>query len=791
MLTICSLVSAASMALPLQGGDLDAPNGLLAEQRPPQPRLSSEIHGKGPALLPQAVPISAATEERPSTFTPAEAAAQTGTLPAALDSAPLVPNRVFVDQPRGEDVWARGRSYKARMGGGTFDYIPFLGSTAPRNFPVRFELQKVVVAGSTVPLVEGDLNWSTEALEQNRGPVIERYLLGTQAVEQTFVVPRQPKGALTVHIGVETELTFAAQEVGAIYRNDLGAVRIGAAFAVDARGQSFPLSSTHTNRGYTINVPAEVVAAATYPLTIDPIINTFDVDTFAAELTCPKVVTHWLTGESYVIYVENFSATDADVFSSIISVSDVVTSFAYVDMTTDKWGSPDLACAQSDATVLVACAVEEEVHGRRLGLPAAGFDPVFRVDSGSYGRTKSHVSVGGDALDRFLVVWQREWSATDTDVFARLVNSSATPIGTTEIVLDNSAADYRRPDCSAHNGMINTVSARWAVVAERNDTPTRTIVAAEIRWNGIIDEDFYTIYSSSQPPEFPIVSSPLEAAGPKTFMTVFRRSYGAETDIQSIAFRDGAVVATNNLSVSDLPGNFLDRQYPAGIETNGLRFSLLWRDAGPGLSWVSTLSLLGNSICANRSDLISGASIAACSSLFPRTDPRGFDPNLLLLWEEESSAPTSIRAAVYNDYAACLGLTFCSSVLNSTTVDGVLYGEGTGVAGEPITLHAQRLPLNQFGMFVVSNERGTFPGAGGSAGTLCLGGMIGRYQFQVASSGPTGTMSVGINTNSIPTPTAPVAVQPGETWYFQCWHRDIGTTGATSNYTRGLQVTFI
>jgi hypothetical protein len=33
-------------------------------------------------------------------------------------------------------------------------------------------------------------------------------------------------------------------------------------------------------------------------------------------------------------------------------------------------------------------------------------------------------------------------------------------------------------------------------------------------------------------------------------------------------------------------------------------------------------------------------------------------------------------------------------------------------------------------------------------------------------------------------------VVPGETWYFQAWHRDLVGGTATTNFTDGLEVTF-
>ena len=38
-------------------------------------------------------------------------------------------------------------------------------------------------------------------------------------------------------------------------------------------------------------------------------------------------------------------------------------------------------------------------------------------------------------------------------------------------------------------------------------------------------------------------------------------------------------------------------------------------------------------------------------------------------------------------------------------------------------------------------------------------------------------------------PQNPVSAQPGEAWYFQCWHRDANPT-TTSNFTDAVSVTF-
>ena len=123
---------------------------------------------------------------------------------------------------------------------------------------------------------------------------------------------------------------------------------------------------------------------------------------------------------------------------------------------------------------------------------------------------------------------------------------------------------------------------------------------------------------------------------------------------------------------------------------------------------------------------------------------------------------------------------------NSTGVPGVLHAAGSDVLVEnDVTLRAEDLPANQFGYFLASLQEGFVANAGGSAGNLCLGGSIARYAKDVQNSGTLGAFELAIDLEQIPF-TPPVAVQSGETWRFQAWHRD----GVTSNFTDGLALTF-
>ena len=83
---------------------------------------------------------------------------------------------------------------------------------------------------------------------------------------------------------------------------------------------------------------------------------------------------------------------------------------------------------------------------------------------------------------------------------------------------------------------------------------------------------------------------------------------------------------------------------------------------------------------------------------------------------------------------------------------------------------------------------GFVAGPGGSQGNLCILGQLGRFRSQLQNSGQTGSVSIDVDLTQIPvTPT--VAVQPGDSWFFQLWYRDINP-GPTSNFSDGLQVDF-
>ncbi|MEZ6013589.1 MAG: hypothetical protein R3F49_00620 [Planctomycetota bacterium] len=163
-------------------------------------------------------------------------------------------------------------------------------------------------------------------------------------------------------------------------------------------------------------------------------------------------------------------------------------------------------------------------------------------------------------------------------------------------------------------------------------------------------------------------------------------------------------------------------------------------------------------------------------------------------------ADSDSTAVYYDEFSLALGIAgvpiganYCNTNANSTGVSGRIDAYGsTAVASNDVTLTATDLPNSAFLFFLTSTSTGQINNPGGSQGNLCLGGAIGRYvgAGQIQNTGMTGSASLALNLNQIPTPNGFVAATAGQTWNYQAWHRDVVGGAATSNFTDATSVTY-
>jgi probable HAF family extracellular repeat protein len=140
-----------------------------------------------------------------------------------------------------------------------------------------------------------------------------------------------------------------------------------------------------------------------------------------------------------------------------------------------------------------------------------------------------------------------------------------------------------------------------------------------------------------------------------------------------------------------------------------------------------------------------------------------------------------------------IGAVLCTATAtNSAGGTGRLVAVGTNVLLTPdFRLRASGLSTNSTAFAFVSRASAMVPNPGGSQGTLCLGGAIGRLlgPGQVQNTGATGTFELALDPRMLPTPIGNVATMAGERWLFQAWYRD-AIPGFTSNFTDAIAVTW-
>lgn len=186
-----------------------------------------------------------------------------------------------------------------------------------------------------------------------------------------------------------------------------------------------------------------------------------------------------------------------------------------------------------------------------------------------------------------------------------------------------------------------------------------------------------------------------------------------------------------------------------------------------------------------------GTDILPNFSQFVSSFSAPLEPGEYTLWFNQTGMfSEAILGFVFESSA--VGTSYCGpGVPNSRGLSGRIDAAGsTVVADNDLTIRGFDLPFNALSLAIVSRTQGFAQMPGGSMGNICLGGAIGRYVNQAASSGLAAEVFVTIDLGAIPGPTGPSVVLPGDTLNFQFWHRDGVMGTATSNFTDGLEVTF-
>jgi len=731
--------------------------------------------------------------------------------------------RVHFDESGDGTTWVRARTYKASFDAEGATYIPFLGSQAPRNFPVRVELDSATIGGTTIALETRGVSHDGTSIAIDRGAIREVWHMGLDSAEQTFELATRPatQGALELRLALETELTIRADAAGFVLDGAHGGVRIGRATAIDADGRRLDLTTRLDGATLAIDVPAEFASHARYPLVVDPMFSTNALEGFTNECSVPDVANAGTSGYYAAVYEYAYSATDADLYTVDLYYGHLVAgSGTWVDSSTALWQLPSIAHNALHDTFLTVAQVRatpssaKEIRCRaRYAGTGTQFGQTL-IQSAILGSC-FYADVGGDPAlvgpTYFLTAWTRSFAANDWDVHARLIDWNGAPVGGT-IFLDNSSAFDWYPSVSKTNGRPPYDTQNWNIVWMRNTTSSNLdIRGAQVRWDGNLTTPTFTVDATPLSETYPSASSPLDAAsGARPWMVAFERNYG-DTDIQAKVLVGTTVVSETNLSATENAA-LLENQIRPSVDSNGQRFVVAYSESYQG----------------NNSDRDAYIATLAYGEFGLRLDEShvNFDYSVRDTYGVQVSC--GITAGNYGfgtyglawpQYGGGPGDAFCGTYYEPATYENFCFGDGTSGAcpcgntggsgrgcANSATIGAGLFPsgstnigADMFSLFAFSMPSSTtclfFQGSTGSSGVSfgdglrCVSGSVVRIGAKTAVGGNATYPEAG----DMPISVRGLVPAVGAERTYQVWYRNAASfcTSSTFNMSSGVRVRWL
>lgn len=723
-------------------------------------------------------------------------------------------SRVHYDQSA-DGTWIRGRNYKAQAAADGFTFIPFLGSQAERNWPVKFRLASAVLEGRAIDLDDdAAVRRDGDRVVLDRGPVDVVYDISNEWVEQSFIVDAAgAEGDLVLELDVQSDLHKYSDGKGFQFAGDRGGMTYSAAIVLDSTGRTAEVPARLRGDKLSLTVSSDFLRTAEGLVVVDPILSTYSVDTVSGDQNGVEVAYDRTTDAYTYVYEDEFSGTDLDIYSTTVDGAGNFVSGRYIDSSSEDWRRPSIAnLNNSDKHLFVAERVNattgySEIVGRILDIPTDALGPEIVIGTGNAAWDNHRPDVGGNSKTTpgavFAVVWERQFS-TSTQPRLRTVASDGTmgPVS----FFDLGAAERTGVVISQSTGDPTAVNI-WNVAYRSVDNATgqESVRGAQFdEMGGVIEPpaDLWTAPLGDSVSEID-VSDALDLDGyDPTYAITFERTPSPEEDTLVIFCRNNQRVGSLHQLQRSEHADLSLTQGSARIGTTSEDFVVTYTESD---GWVDPKTVI------TTFDLTEGAYIAISERRTLLTETGGifteapmasrFSGGLYpsryigLGWAEYNGSDDDVLGGVFfADAPFAQGFQYGYGNPNSTGDRSFLamYGDRSTVSAK--TLTASALPLGSFGFFICGPDFTEVPNPGGSDGVLLVGGSIGRYvgAGEILSSGAAGSFSLTIDPTNLPQPTGFVAAAAGQIWQFQAWHRDVGTGGGgpTSNFTNGVTTLF-
>lgn len=535
---------------------------------------------------------------------------------AWLRAAPApAAEHVLFDAPGDGRLWAVGSTYKASFGADGFVYVPFFGSDAPRNYPVRFVLRSVRVGGRDLEFrAEATATRHGATVTFDRGLVREVYDLTLTGVEQTFEVDGTLAGDVDVELDVVSDLTEDATRAGVQFGNHLGHVAYGTAWLVRGTEKVEIPTAMHANT-IRLHVPATQRGAGA--VVIDPLVTTVAATATLKDSAVPDVAYDATTDRWCLTWVHVFSQTDHDVVAELRNGNGdpIAGTFTTIDPTTMSHSWPRVANLNSADRFLITmeryvpgnpAGQQYTIWGRTMDAPAPFTKGAHFEISPASNADQLSADVGGDpgTGTRWTVVWRH-----GVDIFARQVEANGT-LSPNTIPVDNTSAACINPQISLSNGNGLTGTPRWCIVYMVRVSDTNwDVFGSALDPNGVLTRRHIAISTGTSNDMYTYVSSPLtDTANGPAFLVSYERQ---ETAAPEMVVR----VVDANLN-TPIPEVNLTRRYGfigiyCRVESDGTRFAAVSRYGTQNVG-AGTLALVNNDLVLHEAIVSIGNGDAPC-----------------------------------------------------------------------------------------------------------------------------------------------------------------------------------
>ena len=721
-------------------------------------------------------------------------------------------------------LWARGRGYKASFGRDGLTFIPFLGSDAPQSYPVTFALDAIETDAGEIELdAQADAVRDGDRITIDRGIVDEVYETTVEGIEQSLVVERRPaSGACVLRVAVTSQLEFDASSQGIRFANERGGVEYGQAFALAADGSKGALPTSFVDGHVEIALSDELLATASYPLVVDPIVTTFTIPP-GGPFATPQIVNIDVayddsTNRALYVTEEVFTATDHDVLATLVDGAGVFQAAHYFDFTSDDWVGPKVATYADYDEFFTVASVRLAAGGVRR-IRGVFFRPVAPItwnspfDVATSTDALINPDVGGDPFpgpSYFCVVWERVRSTTNHDIEYCTVDGVGN-LFNVGAVLDNSTGTYDSFPRISKSNMTNFWNVVWQRGAPSGD---HDIYGASLNYFG-----------ASVLPSHGISIDPLDD---DVYPVVTGNLYTGErmvlfwtTNYFIHVFGEFVTGTTPGGLFTISPAN-PNTSIPPSIDTDGKRIFFTyvnylttssansecvlsefqpvdggWSELRSGVVTTnSATTAQARGTCISSRFAGGGTSgDAVCGGLDNDTTPMGalyshapFGPS----GNGEFVVPTCFGDGSSGTSCPCSnnGAPGRGCGHSGLAIGAILTGINAATLGnDTFVLNAQDMPNGGTLYFQGTASPGFGAGTVFGDGLLCLAGTIVRLGVKFNAGGNSSYPQVGD-----PSITTQGGITDQSTRYYQAWYRDAAPgfcTSATYNLTNALRVTWL